>query len=274
MQGIGNDYVYVNCFEEIVKNPAALAKEVSDRHFGIGSDGLILIEASEQADLKMRMFNADGSEGAMCGNGARCVGKFAYDHGICKKNEMVLETAAGNRRIFVHATAPDPFSESLVTVDMGEAKITGAIPEHIVIAGEEKEMIAVSVGNPHAVYCVPSKEALEMLDLEEVGPSFETHPRFPEGVNSEFIFVEDRKNIHMRVWERGSGETLSCGTGAAASAYALCLSGKCDDAITVHLRGGDLQIAVHEDGRLYMTGFAEEVFHGEWNEKIRGNRER
>lgn len=267
MQGIGNDYVYVNCFEETVLHPSELARRVSDRHYGIGSDGLILIGPSWQADLRMRMFNADGSEGKMCGNGARCVGKYAYDHGICRRNEMLLETAAGNRRIRVHADTPGASRESFVTVDMGEAKLTGQIPEMIEVAGTEREMIAVEVGNPHAVYRVSSREALEALDLEAIGPFYESHPRFPEGVNSEFVFAEDRSNLYMRVWERGSGETLACGTGATASAYALYRAGVCDPRVTVHLRGGDLEIALREDGHLDMTGSAVEVFQGEWREE-------
>ena len=260
MHGIGNDYVYVNCFEETVADPAAAAVYVSDRHFGIGSDGLILICPSETCDVRMRMFNADGSEGKMCGNGSRCVGKYVYDHGICRKDEITMESPAGVRTLKIHAK--NGVCET-VTVDMGTAKLTGPVPEKITVNGEEKEMIAVDVGNPHAVYYVPSKEILMSLELTKIGPGYEHHPRFPEGVNSEFIFVEDRKNLWMRVWERGSGETLACGTGATASAYATMVSGLCDKDVTIHLQGGDLEITLGENGHLFMTGEATEVFHGE-----------
>ena len=261
MQGIGNDYVYVNCFEEEVKDPAAMAVRVSDRHFGIGADGLILICPSETCDVRMRMFNADGSEGKMCGNGARCVAKYAYDHGICRKETFTLETLGGVKTIKV-------FTENgkvkTAAVDMGKAVLTGPVPEPITVNGEEKEMIAVDVGNPHAVYYVPSKEALMGLDLEKTGPGYEHHPRFPEGVNSEFIYAESRDLLWMRVWERGSGETLACGTGATASAYASMVSGRCGNRVTVRLLGGDLVIERTDDGHLIMTGPAEEVFTGEF----------
>ncbi|MDQ0152647.1 diaminopimelate epimerase [Moryella indoligenes] len=260
MQGIGNDYVYVDCFEEKVEYPSELAVRVSDRHFGIGSDGLILICPSERADLRMRMFNADGSEGKMCGNGARCVGKYAYDHGICRKREMLLETAAGLRSLEIHTE--NGICES-VTVDMGEAVISDSVTEKIHVNGSWQEMIAVQLGNPHAVYYVSSREALLALPLSEIGPLYEHHPRFPEGVNSEFIYVEDRQHLHMRVWERGSGETLACGTGATASACASMRAGLCDRRVTVHLLGGDLLIEEAADGHYLMTGPAVEVFQGE-----------
>ncbi len=260
MQGIGNDYVYVNCLEETVENPEALAIRLSDRHYGIGSDGLILICPSDSCDMRMRMFNADGSEGKMCGNGARCVGKYVYDHGICRKEELTLETLGGTRQLRIHAE--NGICRS-VTVDMGEALLKGELPERILVNGEERQMIAVEVGNPHAVYYVDSREALQELSLTEIGPAFEHHPRFPEGVNSEFIYVADRENLYMRVWERGSGETLACGTGAAASAFASFLAGHCERRVRLHLLGGELEIEVLGNGHLLMTGPAEEVFRGE-----------
>ncbi len=260
MQGIGNDYVYVNCLEETVENPEALAIRLSDRHYGIGSDGLILICPSDSCDMRMRMFNADGSEGKMCGNGARCVGKYVYDHGICRKEELTLETLGGTRQLRIHAE--NGICRS-VTVDMGEALLKGELPERILVNGEERQMIAVEVGNPHAVYYVDSREALQELSLTEIGPAFERHPRFPEGVNSEFIYVADRENLYMRVWERGSGETLACGTGAAASAFASFLAGHCERRVRLHLLGGELEIEVLGNGHLLMTGPAEEVFRGE-----------
>ena len=260
MHGAGNDYVYVNCFEETVEDPAGTAIKVSDRHFGIGSDGLILICPSETCDVRMRMFNADGSEGKMCGNGARCVGKYAYDHGICRKDTITMESLGGVKVLKIHAE--DGICRS-VTVDMGKAALTGPVPEKITVNGTEQEMIAVDVGNPHAVYYVSSREELSGLDLEKIGPGYEHHPRFPEGVNSEFIYVEDPENLYMRVWERGSGETLACGTGATASAYATMISGRCSREVTMHLLGGDLQIRLGDDGHLFMTGPAVEVFSGE-----------
>ena len=260
MQGAGNDYVYVNCFEETVADPAALAVKVSDRHFGIGSDGLILICPSETADVRMRMFNADGSEGKMCGNGSRCVGKYVYDHGICRKDTIRLETAAGMRTLKIHAE--DGVCRS-VTVDMGEGRITGPVPETIEVNGGTAEVIAVDVGNPHAVVYVGSREELMSLPLPVIGPGYEHHPRFPEGVNTEFIYTESPDRLYMRVWERGSGETLACGTGATAAALASMVSGKCRERVTMVLLGGELVIERDKDGRLFMTGPAEEVFRGE-----------
>ena len=260
MQAAGNDYIYVYGQDFCAEDASRVAGEWCDRHKGIGADGIVLINPSHKADFRMQMFNADGSEGKMCGNGSRCVGKYVYDHGICRKDEITMESPAGVRTLKIHAK--NGVCET-VTVDMGTAKLTGPVPEKITVNGEEKEMIAVDVGNPHAVYYVPSKEILMSLELTKIGPGYEHHPRFPEGVNSEFIFVEDRKNLWMRVWERGSGETLACGTGATASAYATMVSGLCDKDVTIHLLGGDLEITLGEDGHLFMTGEATEVFHGE-----------
>lgn len=262
MHGIGNDYIYVNCFEEEVKNPSAVARFVSDRHFGIGADGLILICPSETSDVRMRMFNADGSEGNMCGNGARCIAKYVYDHGICKKGQITLETKVGEKKLQIFAK--DGVCES-VTVDMGIPHVNSTVPEEIEICGLQEEFIGVDVGNPHAVYYLSSMEELKGKNLEKVGEFYEHHRRFPDGVNSEFVYIRDRKNIFMRVWERGSGETMACGTGATAAGYASMISGRCEEEVAVHLRGGDLMICWEKDksGHIFMTGPAVEVFRGE-----------
>lgn len=259
MQGTGNDYVYINCFEETVDNPRELAVRVSDRHFGIGSDGLILICPSGVADCRMRMFNADGSESAMCGNGIRCVGKYVYDHGIARKEHITVETGDGIRNLAIEAEGG---KVSAVTVDMGEPKLESVLQEKIVVDGEEYEFIAISVGNPHAIYIM---DEVDSLDLEAKGPFFENHPRFPERTNSEFIRIINRSHIQMRVWERGSGETWACGTGATASAAATYLLGLTGDDVTVSLKGGDLRIRLDKEaGCAYMTGPAIEVFRGEF----------
>lgn len=259
MQGAGNDYVYVDCFKEKVENPKKVAIKVSDRHFGIGSDGLILICPSDIADVRMDMYNADGSRGLMCGNGSRCVAKYAYDHGYVKKEKFTMETGAGIKHIEVE---PLNGVAKYINVNMGSAKITSDFPEKIEINGKTEEFIGVNVGNPHAVYYINTLEELKNLDLTLIGRYYEKHERFPQGVNSEFIYVEDRKNIHMRVWERGSGETLACGTGACASAFATMKKGLCDEKVTVHLLGGDLDISLKGD-EIYMRGEAEYVFRGE-----------
>ena len=261
MQGAGNDYVYVDCFKEKVENPSEVAIKVSDRHFGVGSDGLILICPSDIADVKMDMYNADGSRGLMCGNGSRCVAKYAYDHGYVNSEEFTMETGAGIKHIKIE---PKNKKAEYINVNMGRAKITSQFPEKILINGEEKEFIGVDVGNPHAVYYVDTLEELQNMDLNKVGEYYEKHERFPQKVNSEFIYVEDRKNIHMRVWERGSGETLACGTGACASAFATMKKGDCDTSVRVHLLGGELDISLVDD-EIYMRGRAEYVFTGEIN---------
>lgn len=258
MQGIGNDYVYVNCFEEKVEDPCAVSKLVSDRHFGIGSDGLILICPSDVADCRMRMFNEDGSEGMMCGNGIRCVGKYAYDHRIVDKTEITVETLGGIKTLDMKVQDGKVVS---ARVDMGVPELTSELPERIVISGEEKEFVGISVGNPHAVYYL---DEVDSLELEKIGPAYENHERFPDRVNSEFIRIIDRKHMQMRVWERGSGETWACGTGATASAVASMMLGLVDDTVEVQLRGGNLEITWdRENGHAYMTGPAVEVFHGE-----------
>ena len=259
MQGAGNDYVYIDCFKEQVEDPAALAIKVSDRHFGIGSDGLVLICPSEKADVRMRMFNADGSESPMCGNAIRCVGKYVYDHGIAQKEELSVETGDGIKSLNLHVTAG---KVEAVTVDMGEPRLTSELPEAICVCGEEKEFVGISMGNPHAVYY---EKNIDGLDLEAIGPAYEHHSRFPDRVNSEFIELVDRSHIRMRVWERGSGETWACGTGASASVVASILRGFTDDAVEVELRGGNLTIFWNrETNHVFMTGPAVEVFCGDF----------
>lgn len=258
MHGIGNDYVYVNSFEEQVEDPGKVAQFVSDRHYGIGSDGLILICPSETADCRMRMFNGDGSEGAMCGNGIRCVGKYVYDHGIVQKSCITVETLGGIKTLELQVEQDKVAS---VKVDMGVPELTSRLPEPITVAGEALEFVGISVGNPHAVYY---RDEIDHLELEKIGPAFECHERFPDRVNTEFIQVLDRGHIRMRVWERGSGETWACGTGATASAVASMMLGLVDDQVEVWLRGGKLQIRWdRESGHAFMTGPAVEVFHGE-----------
>lgn len=263
MQGIGNDYVYIDCFKYNIENPSELAKIVSDRHYSIGSDGLILVCKSEHADVRMAMYNADGSQSEMCGNGARCVAKFAYDSGYVTKDEFILETLAGDKKVVIKEK-DDKGLAKLIQIDMGVPKLDSKLPEKINIVGEEKEFIGIDMGNPHAIYYVDSKKELYNMDLEKIGDLYETHKRFPNKVNSEFIYVEDKKNIYMRVWERGSGETLACGTGATASAYASILKGVVDKEVVVHLKGGDLKINYDESSsHIYMTGEAKTVFVGE-----------
>ena len=269
MHGIGNDYVYVNCFEETVKDPAAVAKFVSDRHFGIGSDGLILIRPSEIADCEMDMYNLDGSQGAMCGNGIRCVAKYVYDHGIVDKTSLSIATRSGIK--YVDLTIRDG-KASMVKVNMGSPILTAkeipvvaeteqVIDAPITVDGKEYHMTAVSMGNPHAIIYV---DDVDSLDLEKIGPSFEVHEKFPDRTNTEFVEIVDRGHVNMRVWERGSGETLACGTGACATAVACILNGLTDDEVRVTLLGGDLLIRWdREKDTVFMTGPAAEVFHGE-----------
>lgn len=269
MQGIGNDYVYVNCFEETIENPSRVAQLISDRHFGIGSDGLILICPSEMADCRMDMYNADGSQSQMCGNGVRCVGKYIHDKGLTSKTTVTVETLGGIKTLSLHLKNG---TVEAVTVDMGapilspaEIPVAGEgstfIDQPVTVAGQEVHVTAVSTGNPHAVVFVEDTDA---LPLSEIGPAYENHPIFPERTNTEFIQVLDKQNLKMRVWERGSGETLACGTGACASLVAAVLTGKTDREATLHLLGGDLKIRWDEqDGHVYMTGPAAFVFDGE-----------
>lgn len=256
MQGLGNDYVYIDCFSEQVEEPEKLAVRIADRHFGVGGDGLILICPSDLAPVRMRMYNADGSEGKMCGNGARCVARYAYDHGLVKTRSFDLETGAGIR----HAEV----GETEVAIDMGEARLDGELEETITVNGRKTNMTPVNVGNPHAVYLVDSLETLRTLDLNAIGPAYEHHPRFLEGVNSEFLYIESPTELHMRVYERGSGETLACGTGATAVAFAAMQLGRAEKAVTVHLLGGNLKLEQRSNGHFLMTGPAVEVFSGSY----------
>ncbi len=269
MQGCGNDYVYINCFEEKVEDAPALARKVSDRHFGIGADGLVLIKPSSRDDFTMEMYNADGSQGKMCGNAIRCVGKYVFDHGMTKKRELAVETLAGTKYLSLNVSG-DKVSE--VTVLMGVPVFE---PEKIPVVAEGKSVVdmpvtvdgrkyritVVSMGNPHAVIFV---EDTKNFPIEKIGPLFERHEMFPERVNTEFVKVLDRENINMRVWERGSGETWACGTGACASAVASVINGYTDGKVTVHMLGGNLHIRYDgEGGQVHMTGPAVEVFRGE-----------
>jgi len=283
MQGIGNDYVYVNCFEETIADPSAVARFVSDRHFGIGSDGLILVKPSDVADCEMDMYNLDGSRGAMCGNGIRCVGKyaydhgircvakFAYDHGIVHKKNITVNTKSGIK--YLDLDIKDG-KVSSVKVNMGSPILTAkmipvvsdkeqVINQPLDVSGTIWNITAVSMGNPHAVTYM---EDVNSLDIEKVGPMFENHINFPDRINTEFVKVIDRRTLQMRVWERGSGETLACGTGACAVAVASTLNGLVDEdvPITVKLLGGDLQILWNrQENLVYMTGPATTVFEGE-----------
>ena len=270
MQGAGNDYVYVNCFQEEVKNPQEISKFVSDRHFGIGADGLILIQPSQQADFKMAMYNADCSQGEMCGNAIRCVAKYVYDHGMTDKTQISIDTLAGIK--YLELTL-EHGEVSQVRVNMGTPCLTAdkipvvAETEQVVnvpidVGGRTCRITAVSMGNPHCVLFL--EEDVRTLDLSAIGPHFENHPRFPKRINTEFVNVIDEHTLRMRVWERGSGETLACGTGSCASAVAAMLNGKCDREVTVLLTGGKLNIAWEgSDAPVYMTGPAVKVFEGE-----------
>lgn len=268
MQGLGNDYVYVNCFEEKIENPPAVARYVSDRHFGIGSDGLIMINPSEVADFEMEMYNADGSRGEMCGNGIRCVAKYVYDYGLTDKTQISVETLGGIK--YLDLTVEDG-KVVLVKVDMGKPELKSdlipiisenekVIDEPIEVDGQVYHMTGVSMGNPHIVIYV---DDVKNLDLEKIGPKFENHERFPKRINTEFVHCIDRNTVEMRVWERGSGETLACGTGACAVAVASILNNLTDTRVTVKLLGGDLQIEWdREKNHVFMTGPAKVVFDG------------
>ena len=289
MHGIGNDYVYVNCFEEQMTDPGGAARYVSDRHFGIGSDGLILIQPSQVADCRMDMYNLDGSRGKMCGNGVRCVGKYVYDHGLVPEDRrrISVETLSGIK--YLDLQVEDGKVRSL-TVDMGEPEVTSELPEILPVGDKAVPFRGISMGNPHAVVFLdpPVRElladwtkkektaerrsgadtpsGLDCLDLAVSGPFFENHSRFPDRTNTEFVEVRGKNDLVMRVWERGSGETLACGTGACAVAAAAVLAGFAgkDEDIRVDLLGGGLIIRWDSrDGHIYMTGPAEEVFSGE-----------
>ena len=264
MHGLGNDY------ESGPGDLPGLARRMSDRHFGVGADGLICVRTSERADFRMEMYNADGSEGEMCGNGIRCVGKFLYDKGLTDQTELTIETLAGEKTLELHVEGGTVVS---VSVDMGEPILTperipvlGAgesfLSRRIMVNGREWAVTCVSMGNPHAVVFVPD---VDRLNLEEWGPAFEHHAIFPNRTNTEFVEVENQSTLRMRVWERGSGETMACGTGACAALVAAVLSYRARRIATVKLRGGSLTVRWEEsDGHVYMTGPAVTVFEGEW----------
>jgi len=284
MQGIGNDYVYVDCTKETLANASEIAIKVSDRHFGIGSDGLILIKKSDKADFYMEMYNADGSQGKMCGNGIRCVGKYVCDHKLTNKDEFSVETLSGIKTLKV--TKDNNGLVKLVKVDMDSPILEAnkipvdvnylsnysnrederVINETIEVDGKEYKVTCVSMGNPHAIVYLDKDIDIKEFPIEQIGPKFENHKAFPEKVNTEFIQVVDRENLNMRVWERGSGETLACGTGACASLVATHLNDYCDAKATLHLLGGDLNISWDKDkNTIIMEGPATEVFTGEIN---------
>ncbi|WP_243370953.1 diaminopimelate epimerase [Geotalea sp. SG265] len=270
MHGAGNDYVYVNCFSEQVENPADVAIKVSNRNFGIGSDGLILIMPSEKADVRMRMFNSDGSESEMCGNGIRCVAKYAYDHGIVNKKEITAETGAGILTLQLFTDCSNKVEK--VRVNMGKPRLTrGEIPmtgpadarvvnEPLNILHTTFTITCASMGNPH---CVIFVDDVENFQVEKYGPLIENHELFPRRTNVEFVQIISRSEVRQRTWERGAGETLACGTGASAVCVAGALNGLTEKKILNHLSGGDLELEWAEDGFLYMTGPAVEVFSGE-----------
>ena len=280
MHGIGNDYIYVDGLREKIADPSAAAASLSDRHFGIGSDGLILINPSDSADFEMEMYNADGSRGKMCGNGIRCVGKYVYDHGLTKKKHLTIETLSGIRTLDL--IPGDDGKIRAARVDMGAPVLS---PERIPMSGEllneaglgacadvidlpyrfggtEYRITALSMGNPHCVIFL--EEDVRDFDLQTAGKEIGKHPLFPEGVNVEFVNVLSQKHVRMRVYERGSGETMACGTGACAAAAASFLNGKTGRDVTVSLLGGDLEISFDEaSGTIFMTGPAKEVFEGD-----------
>ncbi|MCI8371323.1 MAG: diaminopimelate epimerase [Lachnospiraceae bacterium] len=271
MHGIGNDYVYVNCFEEKIENPSQAARIISDRHFGVGSDGLVLIQPADKADFFMAMYNPDGSQAEMCGNAIRCVGKYVYDFGLTDKKRVTIDTLAG---IKVLDLTVENDRVSLVRVNMGQPILEPqripvlyegetCIQQPIMVDGQEYRVTCVSMGNPHAVVYM---DDVEQLELEKMGPLFEAHEKFPARINTEFVRVIDRKTLQMRVWERGTGETLACGTGACAVAVSSVLNGLTEEEVTVKLIGGDLRIQWdRNEDVVYMTGSAETVFHGEIN---------
>lgn len=265
MEGLGNDYIYIDGIHQKVCVEPSFISHISDRHFGIGSDGLIVILPSEHDDFRMRMFNRDGSEGKMCGNGIRCFAKFVYDHQLTSKTYLEIETLAGMKRVWLDVVDGQVQE---VTVDMGEPiTLTQDIPclfektqminEPIEVAGKTYDLTAVSMGNPHVVMYVDHLD----FDIQTIGPLFEKHPLFPESVNTEFVEVINRQYLKMRVWERGSGETMACGTGACAVMYASYLNGLCDSHVQVELLGGILDIR-YVDGHIMMKGPARTVFEG------------
>ncbi len=257
MHGLGNDYIYLDCTRSMPEDPAGLARRLSDRHFGIGGDGLICLCPSDRGDFKMRMFNADGSEGEMCGNGIRCLGKYVYDRGMTSKTILHIETLAGMRQVRLHLKQDRVTG---ATVDMGKPAV--GRPRAVFVLGRQCMGVPVSMGNPHFVVEV---EEPGKLDLEQLGPELERLPCFPEGTNAEFIRVLDSGLLEMRVWERGSGETMACGTGACAAAAAMMAAGRMDRVARVRLPGGELEIEWSlSDGHMYMTGPTVTVYDGQF----------
>ena len=273
MNGAGNDYIYINCFEETVKNPEKLAIKVSDRHFGIGSDGLILISPSDKADFKMNIYNADGSEGMMCGNGIRCVSKYVYDNGMTDKDEISVETRSGIKLIKMNVengkvvSARVNMGEPILEAEKIPTRFDGknVIRQKLTIDEKEYEVTCVSMGNPH---CIVYVDDVKDIDLEKIGPKFENNEMFPERINTEFVHVVSDTELDMRVWERGSGETLACGTGSCAVTVASVLCGYCkrNTEIKINLLGGTLTDIWTDGGDVYMTGPAATVCTGEIEE--------
>ncbi|MFP4053871.1 MAG: diaminopimelate epimerase [Phycisphaerae bacterium] len=273
MHGAGNDYVYVNCFDQDAPDPAALAPRISDRHYGVGADGLILILPSEEGDVRMRMFNADASESEMCGNGVRCVAKYAYDHGLSRNNPLRVETGAGVKVIDLVVDESDKVTAA--RVDMGKPILVPrdipvdldderAIDVPIEAAGQSFSMTCVGMGNPHAMIYV---DDIRSVPLAEWGPVLESHPMFPNRMNVHFVQVHSPEEVTVLHWERGSGPTLACGTGASAVCVAGVLTGRSGRTVTAHLPGGDLVLEwPDDDASVFMTGAAVEVFGGEWPE--------
>ncbi|WP_300114293.1 diaminopimelate epimerase [Duncaniella sp.] len=270
MHGIGNDYIYINCMESVPERLPDLAIEMSDRHLGVGGDGIVLICPSEIADFRMRMFNNDGSEARMCGNASRCIAKYVHDHGLTDKQRINLETLSGIKVLSLNMN--DEGEVESVTVDMGEPELEAAsvpvvtasekmIEETVETSSGSVKVTAVSMGNPHGVIFV---DRIEDVDFDKLGPELEHHPMWPDRANIEFLQILSPSEARMRVWERGTGETLACGTGACASAVAAALTGRCDRKVTIHLRGGDLTIEWCADGHVMMTGSATEVFEGNY----------
>ncbi len=270
MHGIGNDYIYINCMESVPDRLPELAEEMSDRHFGVGGDGIVLICPSDKADFRMRMFNNDGSEARMCGNASRCIAKYVHDHKLTDKTCISLETLSGIKVLSLNMS-PSGEVES-VTVDMGEPELNaGLVPvrstaekmveELVATSCGEVRVTAVSMGNPHGVVFV---DRIEDIPFETLGPELEKHSMWPDRANIEFLQIISPSEARMRVWERGTGETLACGTGACASAVAAALTGRCGREVTIHLRGGDLHIRWADNGHVMMTGGATEVFEGNY----------
>lgn len=272
MQGAGNDYIYFNLFEEHIDDPESLACRLSDRHFGVGGDGIVLIGPDEKADFSMRMFNADGSEGAMCGNAARCVGKYLYERGLTQKKEIALNTLSGIKYLSLKVNPESNVVES-VRVNMGKAAFSASdsldsqltLPEMldypVTVDGKEYRITFVSMGNPHAVIFM---DGIDELEIEKIGPKLEHHPYFPQRTNVEFVEVVNPSHLKMRVWERGSGETLACGSGACASLVAGVITGRSDQNASVQVKGGTLHVEWKKDeNQVFLTGEAQFVFKGE-----------